>query len=215
MKIVSDYYNKIKEKFLAIYSRTLAQFISTLFAHQVSILFLGIDNAGKTTLLNLLRDQQTTTRPTNHPTSAEVEVCNMRANIVDLGGHEPARIIWKSFFYQCDGVVFIVDAIDSERFNEVKNAYNTVKTCIAEQNKNIPISVLINKMDTVWERAFGDSNAVDEYCSVLLNETEIEQNEAVKITFVSMKVTDEKKHVQGIYDSFMWLKNMIVRDEKR
>lgn len=214
MSKVAEYYTKIKEKILSIYTKTLAQFISTLFAHQVSILFLGIDNAGKTTLLNLLRDQQTTTRPTNHPTSSEIEVCKMKANIIDLGGHEAARVVWDSFFYQCDGVVFIIDAVDRKRFSEVKNAFETVKTSIPKQGKPIPISVLVNKMDIVWEMNNGDAQEVEKYCQMLLSETGIEDGELVKVSFVTMMVGEDRKQDQGIYDSFKWLKDRIFPEKK-
>lgn len=201
------YYTKIKSSLTSLYTKTLSAFISTLFPTKVSILFLGIDNAGKTTLLNLLKDTQTATKPTNHPTSTEIEIGNLTANIFDLGGHEPARMIWEKFFYSCDGVVFIIDAMDCERFLAVRQAYESVVRSI-HLKKNVPISVLINKMDKVYEQ-HGDF--ADNHVRSVLEICGVEEKENVKVSCVSMlgKETDK-----SIYESFVWLENMIKTTKK-
>ena len=54
-----------------------------------SILFIGLDNAGKTSLLNLLKNKchSGCAIPTQHPNSQEVMIDNIQFTVFDLGGN--------------------------------------------------------------------------------------------------------------------------------
>ncbi|KAM0675620.1 COPII coat GTPase [Gurleya vavrai] len=217
MDKISDFYTRIKDKLLQIYEKTLSQFIRSIFPQNVSILFLGIDNAGKTTLLNLLKESTQATKPTSHPTSTEVQIGNMHANVCDLGGHEAARLIWERFFYKCNGVVFIVDANDEERFLKVKEAYESVIGSIRKVKKNgVPINVLINKMDKVYLKCNNNVKDIEDYVEKMMEIVNIKEEQDVKVTFVSMtKDSVTQKHDKGIYDSFLWLDNVITMAKEK
>ncbi|KAM0686432.1 COPII coat GTPase [Conglomerata obtusa] len=217
MDTIIDYYSKLKEKVIKIYERTLSQFIRSIFPHSVSILFLGIDNAGKTTLLNLLKETQCATKPTSHPTSTDVQIGNLHANVFDLGGHEAARLIWERYFYKCNGVVFIVDAFDSERFDMVRQAYDSVNSAMRKTKKNgVPVNVLVNKMDKVYLAFNNDVAQIENYVASMMAQIGIVEEENVKVTYVSMKkdaVT--QRHDKGIYDSFLWLDSVTTSMRER
>ena len=140
-----------------------------LYNKKANIVFLGLDNAGKSALLHVLKtDRVTQTRPTIHPHSEELKMGNLVLNTYDLGGHETARKIWKDYFPAVNAILFLVDSVDVNRFPEAYKELNDILE--TPELVNIPIAILGNKIDMAGAVSLEELKAALHYDELMAKE---------------------------------------------
>ena len=109
---------------------------------------LGLDSAGKTALLYQLKyKKEVKTIPTISFNVETVDYKGKNLTIWDIGGQDKLRCLWNRYYQNTDGIIFVVDSKDEDRFEE---ASKEIKKLVNEEElKNCPILVLANKMDLV------------------------------------------------------------------
>ncbi len=125
----------------------LSMFMRTLFGNKkAKIAMLGLDAAGKTTLLYKLKlDENIVTIPTVGFNVEEITFHNVTMTVWDVGGQKIIRQLWHYYLENCDAVIWVLDSCDYERFNEVKDELNDLIK--DDRLRNAAFLILANKQD--------------------------------------------------------------------
>ncbi|KAJ8361031.1 hypothetical protein SKAU_G00175560 [Synaphobranchus kaupii] len=125
--------------------------ISSVFARlfgkkQMRILMVGLDAAGKTTILYKLKlGEIVTTIPTIGFNVETVEYKNICFTVWDVGGQDKIRPLWRHYFQNTQGLIFVVDSNDRERTQEA--AEELQKMLQEDELRDAVLLVFANKQD--------------------------------------------------------------------
>ena len=87
----------------------------------VRILILGLDNAGKTTILKKFNGEDISSiSPTLGFNIKTLEHKGYNLNIWDVGGQKSLRSYWRNYFETTDGLIWVVDSADRRRLQDCK-----------------------------------------------------------------------------------------------
>lgn len=114
---------------------------------EVRILVLGLDNAGKTTIMERFTGGNIDEiQPTVGFQIKTLNLMGMCVNIWDVGGQKNIRSFWKNYFESTDGIVWVVDSSDVFRMHECRAALESL--LVDEKLMGAPLLVFANKQDT-------------------------------------------------------------------
>jgi len=110
------------------------------------ILMVGLDAAGKTTVLYKLKlGEIVTTIPTIGFNVETVQYKNINFTVWDVGGQDKIRPLWRHYYQNTQGVIYVVDSNDRERVDEA--ALELQKILREDELRDAVVLVLANKQD--------------------------------------------------------------------
>ncbi|XP_071420328.1 ADP-ribosylation factor-like protein 3 isoform X1 [Pithys albifrons albifrons] len=113
---------------------------------EVRILLLGLDNAGKTTLLKQLASEDIShITPTQGFNIKSVQSQGFKLNVWDIGGQRKIRPYWRNYFENTDILIYVIDSADRKRFEET--GQELAELLDEEKLSGVPVLIFANKQD--------------------------------------------------------------------
>lgn len=126
---------------------TISSLLTRLFGKkQMRILMVGLDAAGKTTILYKLKlGEIVTTIPTIGFNVETVEYKNICFTVWDVGGQDKIRPLWRHYFQNTQGLIFVVDSNDRDRVVEAEK--ELANMLLEDELRDAVLLVFANKQD--------------------------------------------------------------------
>jgi len=126
---------------------SVSRLLSGLFGkREMRILMVGLDAAGKTTILYKLKlGEIVTTIPTIGFNVETVEYKNISFTVWDVGGQDKIRPLWRHYFQNTQGIIFVVDSNDRERVSEAREELQRMLN--EDELRDALLLVFANKQD--------------------------------------------------------------------
>lgn len=113
---------------------------------EIRILILGLDGAGKTTILYKLQlGEVIKTKPTIGFNVETLQYKNIAINMWDLGGQTSIRPYWRCYYANTAAVIFVVDSTDKDRLETARQELHTMLN--EEELQDSALLVFANKQD--------------------------------------------------------------------
>ena len=107
---------------------------------------VGLDAAGKTTILYKLKlGEVVTTIPTIGFNVETVEYKNISFTVWDVGGQDKIRLLWRHYYQNTQGLIFVVDSNDRDRIDDAREELH--KMLSEEELREATLLVFANKQD--------------------------------------------------------------------
>ncbi|KAH6872178.1 ADP-ribosylation factor [Alternaria rosae] len=113
---------------------------------EMRILMLGLDNAGKTTIVKkIMNEDVNSVSPTLGFIIKTIEYDGYKLNMWDVGGQKTLRTYWKNYFEKTDTLIWVVDATDRERIDDCRQ--ELAGLLLEERLSGASLLVFKNKSD--------------------------------------------------------------------
>ncbi|XP_075291039.1 ADP-ribosylation factor-like protein 13B isoform X2 [Opisthocomus hoazin] len=173
---------------------------------KVTLIMVGLDNAGKTaTVRGIQGESPEDVAPTVGFSKIDLKQGRFEVTIFDLGGGKRIRNIWRNYYAESYGVIFVVDSSDVARMEETKQAMIEVLNSPKISGK--PVLVLANKQDR--EGALSEADVIE---SLSLEKLVNEHKCLCQIEPCSAIMGCGKKIDKSIKKGLYWLLHIIAKD---
>ena len=167
---------------------------------EIKVLFIGLDGAGKTSIITKLKGLESGERfeifPTAFLNCARITFNNKKFNCIEVSGLKRYRKVWKNFYNEVDGIIFVIDGTDVGRMHLIKSLITDLDNNL---EKNIPVVFMVNKQDIV-----DNSLNVEQVKNII----EIDR----MATDFNWHIVKSVSHTgEGINESFDYIQTEIIR----
>ncbi|XP_007496471.1 ADP-ribosylation factor-like protein 9 [Monodelphis domestica] len=109
------------------------------------VLVLGLDGAGKTSVLHTLTTNkvQHSSAPTQGFNAVCIHTGDVQVEFLEIGGSEPFRSYWKMYLSKVLVLIFVVDSADHRRLPDAKQHLHQ----LIQKDPALPLVVFANKQD--------------------------------------------------------------------
>ncbi|XP_033633621.1 ADP-ribosylation factor-like protein 3 [Asterias rubens] len=115
---------------------------------KLQILLLGLDNAGKTTLIRgLAQEDISHMTPTLGFNIKTVKCHGVDLNVWDVGGQRTIRPYWGNYYEKADVLIYVIDSADTTRLEETGEELGQLLE--EEKLSGVPLLVFANKQDLI------------------------------------------------------------------
>ncbi|KIY96503.1 ADP-ribosylation factor-like protein 2 [Monoraphidium neglectum] len=110
------------------------------------LLMVGLDNAGKTTIVKRLNGEDISTiSPTLGFNIKTMDFNGYKLNIWDVGGQRTLRPYWRNYYEKTDGLIWVVDSADLARLSDCRDELRGLLQ--EERLFGATLLILANKQD--------------------------------------------------------------------
>ncbi|XP_060848062.1 ADP-ribosylation factor-like protein 6 [Rhopalosiphum padi] len=179
------------------------------------VLFVGLNNAGKSTLLNRLKpDREQLSRkliaPTVGFTTDMFVFNNVKFTASDMSGRDGYRSMWESMYAQCDAIVFVVDSTDQMRFAVVKDELDMMlRHQDVAGRPDLPILFVANKT------AAPDACGASALAGALRLHEHMEKDRPWRLASTDAVAAPGQPADDGLSDAMEWLAELVKLNRRR
>lgn len=117
---------------------------------EVSVLVVGLDNSGKTTIINRFKPNEAKNHDIVPTVGFNVERFTSKAlsfTAFDMSGQGRYRNLWEHYYKECHGIIFVIDSSDKLRMVVAKDELELLLQHNDLMGRRIPVLFFANKMD--------------------------------------------------------------------
>ncbi|XP_069554555.1 ADP-ribosylation factor-like protein 6 [Brachyistius frenatus] len=134
---------------------------------EVNVLCVGLDNSGKTTIINQLKPATTSNHlgplseewkhvkqtnpqeivPTIGFNIEKFKSSSLSFTVFDMSGQSRYRNLWENYYRECHAIIFVIDSGDKLRMVVAKEELDTLLNHEDIRNKKMPVLFFANKID--------------------------------------------------------------------
>ncbi|KAL9608677.1 MAG: hypothetical protein Q9167_006512 [Letrouitia subvulpina] len=162
---------------------------------EMRILMVGLDAAGKTTILYKLKlGEIVTTIPTIGFNVETVEYKNIQFTVWDVGGQDKIRPLWRHYFQNTQGIIFVVDSNDRDRVVEAREELQRMLN--EDELREALLLVFANKQDL--------PNAMN--AAEITDKLGLHKQSLTRLQYIQSTCATSG---DGLYEGLEWLSNSL------